>query len=356
MRVLIAALLLGAIIAVPAAAGAQTDHKPPEAGATEATPEAQASDNKARAKAAFLGARAAYKAQHFQEALDGFQAAYALDPRPEMLFNIGLCQHKLGKLETARDTYGKFLEERPDTKARPKVEQKIAEIDATLKKPYELQEDKPPGGDAPGTPQDPPQPSVAPRVYKRTGLQVFADLGISALTSNISSTTGSTYLQFTPSAGVGVGVLHRPLSWLAYGARLTWAAQGITVNDSTVSSATAWFFDGSGLVEFYPLAPFLGWSRFDPYIGLGMGYGQITVDTDKYSFIARGATLHINTGVNLFVTRWIGVGGFIRYMHGIWTEACGSDGCFSIENVDQDVKDSLPGMFLIGAEGAFHFL
>ena len=348
MKDLFAALLLGAIIAAPTWAGAQTEGKAAEA---EATEEAKAPDKKLLARDAFLKARAAFKAQRYQDALDGFQAAYENDPRPEMLYNIGLCQHKLGQLPAARDTYRRFLEEKPNSKARPKVEKKIAEIDATLKEPYEQDPADKPTTDQGSQPTPPPPPSEP---YNRSGLSLYASVGVGALTSDLKDKYGSTYLDYSPSAGIGVGVMHRPLDFLAYGLRLTWAAQGVSASAGT--AASAFFFEAAGLVEFYPLGLFAKGTRFDPFIGLGIGYGQVGVDLVIDRWDLRGATIHISTGMHIFVNRWIAVGAVLSYKAGIWTSACDSNSCLSIDELDADIADSLPGLFFIGAEGSFHFL
>jgi tetratricopeptide (TPR) repeat protein len=265
-------------------------------------------ERKAAAKEAFLGARAAYKEKRYQEALDGFQAAYRADPRPEMLYNIGLCQFKLGQLEAARDTFRSFLEEKPDSKARPKVEEKLAEIEEQLP------------GEAAQEEEQPAEPAP-PVDYKRKGLQVLADLGIGGVTSNSS---------YTPSLGIGAAVQHRVLPYLAYGARLTWSAVG-----TGSSSSVSWYFEGAAHAEFYPLPLFLENSRWDPWVSLGVGVGHFQDGGSGYS----GPSLHMGLGLHIFLRNWVGLGPALRYMHGFWVNSSSSS-----------------GMFFIGAEAAFHFL
>jgi hypothetical protein len=265
-----------------------------------------------------------------------------------MLYNIGLCQHKLGQLPAARDTYRRFLEERPNSKARPKVEQKIAEIDATLKKQ---------GGtsNAPAGATDVLPPPPPPTVYKRTGLQIYADLGFGGLTSNPDDKTTSYTPTFGASAAIGVGVQHRPLPYLAYGMRMSWS--NLTVADSQGNSiGDGWFFNIAGQAEFYPFGLLLKWTRLDPYIGIGIGYGQVTAiltgTNYNYDLELYGATLQVSTGVNVFLNSWISLGLAIRYNHGFWTTACvKSGGCGSPDQVG-----NAPGLFVIGIEGGFHLL
>ena len=302
----------------------------------------------------FKAARIAYKDKKYQDALDGFQQAFGLDPRPAMLYNIALCQQKLGILHAARGTLLRFLEQNPHSKARPKVEKKMAEIEAELQERDGADEpgQEPPPGAKPG--KSPTTKPVKPEPYNRTGLSVYASLGVGALSSDLNDQYGSLLLDFSPSLGIGVGIMHRPLAFLAYGLRITWAAQGITSPLGTPDSA--FFFETAGLVEFFPLGLFLKRSRFDPFIGFGAGYGQLTADLGTENWHLKGATLHISAGTHIFVNRWIAIGAVLSYKHAIWTTYCVAETCVETGDVDQDIAKTFPSMFFIGAEGAFHFL
>ncbi len=61
-------------------------------------------------------------------ALVQFKKAHGLDPRPEMLFNIGLCHHKLGQTREALESYGRYLREKPQAKNYEKVKENILQL------------------------------------------------------------------------------------------------------------------------------------------------------------------------------------------------------------------------------------
>ncbi len=57
------------------------------------------------------GARRLSQSQQYEGALVMYQSAYALQPRPWLLVNIGRMQHKLGHPEQAIVTYKRFLDD-----------------------------------------------------------------------------------------------------------------------------------------------------------------------------------------------------------------------------------------------------
>jgi len=374
MRNLLASLTMTVALALPAphlahAAGATqpegekaAEEKAPEGEA--AGSEAQDQDAKTRAKASFKAARAAFKEKKYKDALAGFEEAYGIDPHPVMLYNIALCQQKLGRPEDALDTLKRFLAEEPDSKARPKVEKKIAELEAKLKKEDESDEPgqqpakpvpaKPGPGAEPG--ETPGKTAPVASVYNREGLSVYASIGYGSLSSDQRDKSNNLLFDFSPSVAVGVGVEHRPLDFLSYGMRMTWSALGVSSPYSSINPDSAFFFEAAGLAEFWPLALFMEWSRFDPFIGLGVGYGQVTVNIPNNTWNYYGATLHLSMGVHVFVNSWISVGGVLSYKAGFWTSVCDSSGCLDAADMDPDFKGSLPSMISLGAEGSFHFL
>src|SRR5262249_54336300 len=62
----------------------------------------------------------------FDDALVELEAAYKLDPKPELLYAIGQVDVKLGKCEDAKTAYEKFLVVTKDRKAGTIVRQAIA--------------------------------------------------------------------------------------------------------------------------------------------------------------------------------------------------------------------------------------
>ncbi len=87
-----AELVLAAVLCVagPAAAGAE-----------------------AEARLRLKSAQQAYDLAKFDEALQAYSDAYALDPRPPFLFNIAQCHRQLGNYERAAFFYRRYLDLSP---------------------------------------------------------------------------------------------------------------------------------------------------------------------------------------------------------------------------------------------------
>lgn len=66
-----------------------------------------------RAATHFRVAEQFFADENFESALTEFETAYALSPRPELLYNIGLCHDRLGQWSQARDTYQRFVDLAP---------------------------------------------------------------------------------------------------------------------------------------------------------------------------------------------------------------------------------------------------
>jgi hypothetical protein len=79
----------------------------------------------------FRKAEAADKAARYADAISEYEAAYAIAPKPDVLFNIAVDQEKLGQLAEAADTFQRYLDER-DTPASDAdaVTVRIAELRA----------------------------------------------------------------------------------------------------------------------------------------------------------------------------------------------------------------------------------
>ncbi len=97
-------------------------------------------------RAARLGHRSIieYNARDFGKALDDAKAAYELDPRPALLFNLGQCYRALGFYSEARFSYRAFLREQPDAPNKALVLDLIKQMEAKLQ------------------PEAPPPPAVTP--------------------------------------------------------------------------------------------------------------------------------------------------------------------------------------------------
>ena len=67
------------------------------------------------ARAVVESAQRAYDLGLFEQALVDYDDAYALDPQPALLFNIGQCHRKLGELERAVHFYRRFVALAPES-------------------------------------------------------------------------------------------------------------------------------------------------------------------------------------------------------------------------------------------------
>jgi tetratricopeptide (TPR) repeat protein len=87
------------------------------------------------ARALYVEAKTAYDAGRFDDALVGFQAAFAKKPLPGFLFNLGQCERQLGHHDRAIFFFERYLDEKPDAGNRALVEELIAESRARLPAP-----------------------------------------------------------------------------------------------------------------------------------------------------------------------------------------------------------------------------
>ena len=76
-------------------------------GPASATPDASASETQAHAH--FQQGKAFLDAKVYDQAVKEFQAAYALSPLPELLFDLGQAYRLSGQAQLALDTYQKYL-------------------------------------------------------------------------------------------------------------------------------------------------------------------------------------------------------------------------------------------------------
>ena len=81
----------------------------------------------------FGEAEAFFRVQDYTKALEGYKEAYLLSKAPELLYNIGQCQRKLGRYEEAIESYKSFLAGAPDASNRTDVEALIVELEAKEK-------------------------------------------------------------------------------------------------------------------------------------------------------------------------------------------------------------------------------
>jgi tetratricopeptide (TPR) repeat protein len=121
---------------------------------------AQAAPHNKQAQAHYARAQAAYDRGDYEEAAREFNAAYALVPRAELLFNLGQTYRALGKLAKARDFWTEYLERAvPHDPYRPTVQKMIAEVSRQIE-----EEQRKPAPPAEAT----PPPLVAPPPVEKT--------------------------------------------------------------------------------------------------------------------------------------------------------------------------------------------
>lgn len=82
-------------------------------------------DNKADAKVHIDGATAAHKEGRFEDARTELEAAYALDPQPQLLYALGQVNVKLGRCEDAITYYEQFIQTKPAQAATDAANQAI---------------------------------------------------------------------------------------------------------------------------------------------------------------------------------------------------------------------------------------
>lgn len=163
-----AAGLLGSPATVGAQAASPADVAPAEAGAT--------SDEQARLH--FQVAAQYYQEADYESALREFQSAYRLSQRPQLLYNISLCQQQLGNLEEAVSTLERYLAEVPEVENRPLLEQRLANLRARRDRQRETGTDPGEGGQATEA-QSSPQP--APATGDSTNVPAIAGFAVAGV-------------------------------------------------------------------------------------------------------------------------------------------------------------------------------
>ena len=95
------------------------------------------------AKVFFEKGATEYNLGHFTEAITQFEKAYEIDPAPILLFNIGQCHRQTGNKERALFFYRRYLEQNPKAENRNDVENRMAELERSLKEEKDIQQRPP---------------------------------------------------------------------------------------------------------------------------------------------------------------------------------------------------------------------
>lgn len=93
---------------------------------------AETSETK-EARELFQRAQKLYKQARYAEAIEKFEAAYAVRPHPVIFFNIGKCYEQLNETPKALRAYRDYLRMAPDATDRDTVTDAIANLERRLK-------------------------------------------------------------------------------------------------------------------------------------------------------------------------------------------------------------------------------
>ena len=85
------------------------------------------------AKEHFINGREYYDQARYKDAIEEFEKAYRLDPKPLLLYNIAQAYEKLGKLKASVDYLKRFLREDKKKEDTASVKNKIANLEARIK-------------------------------------------------------------------------------------------------------------------------------------------------------------------------------------------------------------------------------
>ncbi|MDQ1347163.1 MAG: hypothetical protein QG573_532 [Acidobacteriota bacterium] len=75
-------------------------------------------------------AEAHYRVSNYPAALASYQAAYRLDPRPDLLFNLARCHEVMAQLPEAIGHYQRYLEEKPQAEDAALVRARLESLRA----------------------------------------------------------------------------------------------------------------------------------------------------------------------------------------------------------------------------------
>lgn len=112
-------------------AAAQPPPEPPDLAATDPAPSPASmtrDERIARARHHFEAGRQYYGEGRFEDAAREFQEAYRLTEHPDVLYNLASCYDRLERREQAIREYERYLEEKPDTPDRQRIEIRIREL------------------------------------------------------------------------------------------------------------------------------------------------------------------------------------------------------------------------------------
>jgi tetratricopeptide (TPR) repeat protein len=158
------ALLLLALLAVPAAADP---------------------GSKDQAKAHFKQGKAFQDVGAYDKAADEYKAAYEIDPRPEMLFNIAQAYRLAGTKQAALDYFQKYLDAQPNGAGADEARQHVAELTKEIEEDKKLHDKLPATVITPDVPpvvekSPPPAPPAPPPTVERVHSPTMRIVGLAS--------------------------------------------------------------------------------------------------------------------------------------------------------------------------------
>jgi tetratricopeptide (TPR) repeat protein len=208
-------------------------------------PSPVAAQGETDARAAFEEGRAAYDADHFEDATRAFRRAYLLSPRYQLLYNIAQSELRAGHEARALEAFEAFLRQAtPNDPNRSEVEERARMLRGMGVQPEaqgaetESEPEPEPEAAAISPPAEPASadsgPGVAPWILVGTGAAaivaggILMGVGISESARVTGATDGSHWADLEGAAananvywGVGIGVAAVGLA--ATGAGIGWA-------------------------------------------------------------------------------------------------------------------------------------
>src|ERR1041384_5234546 len=103
---------------------------------------ADAADTK-DAQAFFELASQAYHDGRYEDAVDLFMKAYAIDPQPELLYNVAQAYERLGDVRNALRSYRDYLRQHPGDQDLTSVESRIQNLERRLREQGRSEENTP---------------------------------------------------------------------------------------------------------------------------------------------------------------------------------------------------------------------
>ncbi len=178
---LVGVILAAGVFSPPGAARAQAE-------ATRETAPAEAeSSSDQQARLHFQVAAQYYQEADFESALREFQSAYRLSQRPQLLYNISLCQAQLGNLEESVSNLERYLAEVPDVENRPLLEQRLTNLRARRDRQRETGTDPGEDGAATGPETAPPPPASSGDSTNVASIAGFSIAGVGLVSAVIFS-------------------------------------------------------------------------------------------------------------------------------------------------------------------------